>query len=103
LKPGITAPDGGDTSFFFARFTNPATVGGGEPDQFPNFFGTSASAPHAAAARTRRSFCPTCMETQVLGRLYIYRQGTARPWPRNSTVVPVSNPLVLSGPRRFQC
>jgi hypothetical protein len=48
LKPGITAPDGGNTSFFFARTTDPR-VGGGEPDEFPNFFGTSASAPHAAA------------------------------------------------------
>jgi subtilisin family serine protease len=48
LKPGVTGPDGGNTSFFFARTTDPA-VGGGEPDQFPNFFGTSASAPHVAA------------------------------------------------------
>jgi subtilisin family serine protease len=48
LKPGVTGPDGGNTSFFVARLTDPA-VGGGEPDQFPNFFGTSASAPHVAA------------------------------------------------------
>ena len=47
LKPGVTGPDGGNTSFFVARTTDPA-VGGGEPDQFPNFFGTSASAPHVA-------------------------------------------------------
>lgn len=47
LKPGVTGPDGGNTSFFFARTTDPA-VGGGEPDQYPNFFGTSASAPHVA-------------------------------------------------------
>ena len=47
LKPGVTGPDGGNTSFFFARTTDP-NVGGGEPDQFPNFFGTSASAPHVA-------------------------------------------------------
>jgi subtilisin family serine protease len=47
LKPGVTGPDGGNTSFFFARTTDPR-VGGGEPDQFPNFFGTSASAPHVA-------------------------------------------------------
>ncbi len=48
-KPGVTGPDGGNTSFFFFDATNladyPAT---GEPDGYPNFFGTSASAPHVA-------------------------------------------------------
>jgi len=45
-KPEITAPDGGNTSFF-------DPFGGGDiaedSDAFPNFFGTSAAAPHAAA------------------------------------------------------
>lgn len=44
-KPDIVAPDGGNTSFF-----NP--FGNGDlpqdKDSFPNFFGTSAAAPHAA-------------------------------------------------------
>ncbi len=48
LKPGVTGPDGGNTSFFLfdLDFEIPGTA---EPDNFPNFFGTSASAPHVAA------------------------------------------------------
>jgi subtilisin family serine protease len=48
IKPGVTGPDGGNTSFFFVdlEFEIPGTT---EPDGFPNFFGTSASAPHVAA------------------------------------------------------
>jgi subtilisin family serine protease len=47
LKPGITGPDGGNTSFAFfdLGFEVPGTT---EPDGLPNFFGTSASAPHVA-------------------------------------------------------
>jgi subtilisin family serine protease len=48
VKPGVVGPDGGNTSFFFAPY--PFEVPGStEPDEFPNFFGTSASAPHVAA------------------------------------------------------
>lgn len=48
LKPGVTGPDGGNTSFFLfdLSFEVPGTS---EPDGIPNFFGTSASAPHVAA------------------------------------------------------
>ena len=48
LKPGVTGPDGGNTSFAFfdLGFEVPGTS---EPDGVPNFFGTSASAPHVAA------------------------------------------------------
>ena len=40
-KPNIAAPDGTNTTFFGSSDV--------EPDGFPDFFGTSAAAPHAAA------------------------------------------------------
>jgi hypothetical protein len=44
-KPDLTAPDGVNTSFF-NPFDYPDGAFDGDP--FPNFFGTSAAAPHAA-------------------------------------------------------
>lgn len=54
LKPGVTAPDGGNTSFFFRDTSRDDDDGDGvfqtgEPGEFPNFFGTSAAAPDAAS------------------------------------------------------
>jgi len=42
LKPDVAAMDGANTTFFFADSSRDA-------DLFPNFFGTSCAAPHAAA------------------------------------------------------
>ena len=46
LKPDIAAPDGINTTVGVGAFDYPVPV----PDGFVNFFGTSAAAPHAAAA-----------------------------------------------------
>jgi hypothetical protein len=43
-KPGIVAPDRANTTFFGGDIDIPQ-----DPDDFPNFVGTSAAAPHAAA------------------------------------------------------
>ena len=40
-KPEVSGPDGGNTTFFFSDIAE-------DEDDFPNFFGTSASAPHVA-------------------------------------------------------
>jgi len=48
FEPDISSVDGNNTRFFLGSALN---LGGtfGEPDGFPNFFGTSAAAPNAAA------------------------------------------------------
>jgi hypothetical protein len=45
LQPDISAPDGVNTTFF----PQPANQNDSDGDGFPNFYGTSAAAPHAAA------------------------------------------------------
>jgi subtilisin family serine protease len=59
FKPDVTGPDGSNTSFFVTDsiiddddgdgLLSPAFDGENPADEFPNFFGTSASAPHVAA------------------------------------------------------
>ncbi|MDF9795962.1 subtilisin family serine protease [Catalinimonas alkaloidigena] len=49
-NPDITGPDAGNTTFFFpGLFIGFEVPGTTEPDEFPQFAGTSASAPHVAA------------------------------------------------------
>lgn len=57
LKPGITGPDGGNTTFFTTDSVRDDDDGDGnfaaaDPGEFPNFFGTSAAAPHVASVAT---------------------------------------------------
>jgi hypothetical protein len=66
-KPEIVAPDGGDTTFFWPGY-DPDGTG------FPNFFGTSAAAPHAAGvAALLLDFDATLTPDGVYGAL----QGSA--------------------------
>lgn len=61
LKPNIVCPDGTNTTFFGVDI---------EPDGFPNFFGTSAAAPHAAGlAALLLDADPSLTPTEVFAAL----------------------------------
>lgn len=62
-KPEFAGPTGGNTSFFGSDVS-------ADPDSFPNFFGTSASAPHvAAAAALLLQQAPTAKPTDLTSHL----------------------------------
>lgn len=67
LKPDISAPDGTNTTFFPGpRVGVPFLDFDVEGDGFPNFFGTSAAAPHAAAiAALMRQAVPDATPQEV--------------------------------------
>ena len=66
-EPKFTAPDGGNTTFFFSDDS--------DPDTFPNFYGTSAAAPAAAAvAALMLQLNPNMTAASVYSTL----QGTAQ-------------------------
>jgi subtilisin family serine protease len=69
MRPNFVGPDGGNTTFFGADLSFPVP-GTDEPDGFGNFFGTSASAPHAAAgAALIKQTNPSLSPSEIYGIL----------------------------------
>jgi subtilisin-like proprotein convertase family protein len=82
-QPRIVAPDKVNTSFFYNGIDS-------DHDNFPNFPGTSAAAPHAAAvAALIRQANPTFTPLQVLGRMEVFADSTIN--------APGNDPLTGSG------
>jgi hypothetical protein len=101
--PSVTGPDGGNTSFFFSDSSYDDDDGDGsnspfstfvsatldQPgEEYPNFFGTSASAPHVAAVAAlmldknpglTQSQVRKILEDSALGRPISLRFTSARP------------------------
>jgi hypothetical protein len=102
-QPSVTGPDGGNSSFFFSDSSYDDDDGDGinspfsrfisgldnPADEFPNFFGTSASAPHVAAvAALMRQKNPDLTPAQVREIL----EETARPVDKRFTS---NRPLIV--------
>ena len=84
-KPEITGPDGANTTFF-----PPFPGADFEGDGFPNFFGTSASAPHVAAVAALMQEAAQGFLTPSLVRLLL-----------QTTAVDMDNPLTPGFDRGF--
>ena len=71
-KPELTSVDGGDNTFFGGDY---------EPNGMPNFFGTSAAAPHAAAVaalmlQANNSLTPAAIKTAMQATAVDIREKT---------------------------
>jgi subtilisin family serine protease len=111
-NPSVTGPDGGNTTFFLSDSSYDDDDGDGRNspfstfisdtldapgDEFPNFFGTSASAPHVAAvAALMLDMKPGLTPAQVREAL----EATARPMSKRFTSArPIEFfPIVEVGP-----
>ena len=105
--PSVTGPDGGNTSFFFSDSSYDDDDGDGSNspfstfvsatldlpgDEYPNFFGTSASAPHVAAvAALMLDKNPGLTQSEV--RQILETTAAARPIDKRFTS---ARPLVTS-------
>ena len=71
-KPEVVGPDGGNTTFFPPAFLQPLSSSDFDRDGFPNFFGTSAAAPHVAAVaalmqqQARGTLSPADVRTKLI-------------------------------------
>jgi hypothetical protein len=96
-NPSVTGPDGGNTSFFLSDSSYDDDDGDGRNspfstfisaqldrpgDEFPNFFGTSASAPHVAAVAALMLDLDEGLQPRVIRRTL---EATARPISRRFT------------------
>jgi subtilisin family serine protease len=104
FQPSVTGPDGGNSSFFFSDSSYDDDDGNGinspfstfisgldlPGNEYPNFFGTSASAPHVAAvAALMREKNPALTPAQIRAIL----EQTARPIEKRFTS---NRPLIVN-------
>lgn len=88
LKPGITGPDGTNTSFFLSDTSRDDDDGDGvfqsdEAGEFPNFFGTSAAAPHVAAVAVMMLDAENSQIRTQFGGTTVFRMCQARDGDRD--------------------
>ncbi len=89
-KPEIVAPDGTNTNFFGNDIGDPGD--GSDLDNFPNFFGTSAAAPHAAAVAALMLEAAGGSGSLIPDQIYTSLESTAIDIVRRSSNGPLSDP-----------